>query len=64
MYAVAALHPGTTDTPLSEPYHKNVPDDQLFSADQSVTYMMQVINQLNPDISGQFWSFDGTILPW
>ncbi|MDH3639464.1 MAG: hypothetical protein OES09_13545 [Gammaproteobacteria bacterium] len=30
---IAALHPGTTDTPLSKPFQKNVPKDKLFSPD-------------------------------
>jgi NAD(P)-dependent dehydrogenase (short-subunit alcohol dehydrogenase family) len=62
--AVAALHPGTTDTALSEPFHKNIKPEQLFPASKSVDYMMQVINALSPDCSGKFWSFDGEELPW
>lgn len=61
---VAALHPGTTDTPLSAPFQKNVPQGQLFSPQQSVGYMMQVLERLTPQQSGRFWSFDGEILPW
>ena len=61
---VAALHPGTTDTALSKPFKKNVPEDQLFSADQSVAYMMKVIDNLQPELTGRFWSFDNTQLPW
>lgn len=61
---VAALHPGTTDTALSQPFQKNVPEGQLFSAEQSVSYMMDVISKLKPELSGKFWSFDGTELPW
>ncbi len=61
---VAALHPGTTDTALSQPFQKNVPQGQLFSADQSVTYMMEVIANLKPELTGRFWSFDNTELPW
>ena len=61
---VAALHPGTTDTALSRPFQKNVPEGQLFSAEQSVAYMMSVIETLKPELSGKFWSFDGTELPW
>lgn len=62
--SVAALHPGTTDTGLSRPFQKNVPADQLFSPQQSVAYMMQVIGRLQPGDSGKFWSFDGEELPW
>ena len=61
---VAALHPGTTDTALSKPFQKNVPKDQLFSTEQSVSCMMKVIESLKPELTGRFWSFDGTELPW
>jgi NAD(P)-dependent dehydrogenase (short-subunit alcohol dehydrogenase family) len=61
---VAALHPGTTDTRLSRPFSKNVKPDHLFTTKQSVDYMMRVVEQLTPEQSGQFWSFDGEPLPW
>lgn len=61
---VAALHPGTTDTVLSRPFQRNVPEGQLFSSDQSVNYMMNVVNGLSPEMTGRFWSFDGSELPW
>ncbi len=62
--AVAALHPGTTDTALSKPFQKHVPEGHLFEPTTSVDYMMGVINKLTPADSGKFWSFDGEILPW
>ncbi|GAM68235.1 hypothetical protein JCM19236_215 [Vibrio sp. JCM 19236] len=31
--AVMALHPGTTDTELSRPFQRNLPDGQLMSAE-------------------------------
>lgn len=61
---VAALHPGTTDTDLSRPFHRNLPPGQLQTAEQSVSAMMQVIDGLTPAQTGQFWSFDGEQLPW
>jgi NAD(P)-dependent dehydrogenase (short-subunit alcohol dehydrogenase family) len=61
---VAALHPGTIDTGLSRPFQKNVPEGQLFTAEQSVSYMMNVIETLKPELTGKFWSFDGSGLPW
>lgn len=61
---VAALHPGTTDTALSRPFQRNVPAEQLFTPQHSVTCMMNVIERLTPEKTGRFWSFDGEILPW
>jgi NAD(P)-dependent dehydrogenase (short-subunit alcohol dehydrogenase family) len=62
--AVAALHPGTTDTGLSRPFQANVPAEKLFTGAQSAAYLLAVIDQLTPDNSGRFWSWDGTELPW
>jgi NAD(P)-dependent dehydrogenase (short-subunit alcohol dehydrogenase family) len=61
---VAALHPGTTNTPLSEPFQRNVPADKLFTPAQTAGYLLAVIDQLTPQVSGKFWSWDGEILPW
>ena len=61
---VAALHPGTTDTALSKPFQKNVPEGQLFTPEQSVRYMLDVLSKLEPDDTGKFWAFDGELLTW
>ncbi len=61
---VIALHPGTTDTPLSKPFQRNVPEGQLFSPGYSVSCMMKVLDNLGPAQSGRFLAFDGEHLPW
>jgi NAD(P)-dependent dehydrogenase (short-subunit alcohol dehydrogenase family) len=61
---VAALHPGTTDTALSKPFQRHMPEGQLFSPDRSVRYMLSVLERLQPDDTGQFRAFDGELLPW
>ena len=62
--SVAALHPGTTDTPLSVPFQRNVPAEQLFTPAQTARYLLAVIKQLSPQVSGKFWSWNGETLPW
>lgn len=62
--AVAALHPGTTDTALSKPFQKNVPPSQLFSPARTAGYLLDVLDGLTPAESGQFLAFDGEQLPW
>jgi hypothetical protein len=62
--SVAALHPGTTDTALSKPFQHNLPPEQLFAPDQSVDYLLKVLDGLEPGQSGQFLAFDGERLPW
>ncbi|MBO9998493.1 MAG: SDR family NAD(P)-dependent oxidoreductase [Cyanobacteria bacterium SID2] len=61
---VVLLHPGTTDTLLSRPFRRNVPPEKLFSIERTVTQLIQVIEGLQPNDSGQFFSWDGTRLPW
>jgi NAD(P)-dependent dehydrogenase (short-subunit alcohol dehydrogenase family) len=61
---VVMLHPGTTDTRLSKPFQRNVPPEKLFSVDRTVTQLLAVIDQLQPDDSGCFFSWDGSRLPW
>lgn len=61
---VAALHPGTTDTGLSKPFQANVPPEKLFSPARTADLLVGIIEQLTPEQSGRFWSWDGTELPW
>ena len=61
---VAVLRPGTTDTALSSPFQRNVPAGQLFTPEQSVSYMLAVLDGLKPADSGKFRAFDGELLPW
>lgn len=61
---VAALHPGTTESALSQPFQKNVPSEKLFSPQTTANYLMAIIEGLKPEDSGKFWSWDGSELPW
>ena len=57
---VAALHPGTVDTPLSAPFQRRVPEDRLFTPSQSVGYLLSVIDGLTAADTGGFFAWDGT----
>ncbi|MDZ7962087.1 MAG: SDR family NAD(P)-dependent oxidoreductase [Aulosira sp. DedQUE10] len=61
---VVTLHPGTTDTRLSHPFQSNVPAEKLFSVERTVSQLLSVIEQLKEGDSGQFFSWDGSRLPW
>ena len=61
---VVALHPGTTDTGLSQPFQSNVAPEKLFSIDRTVTQLLDAIAGLTKADSGEFFSWDGTRLPW
>jgi NAD(P)-dependent dehydrogenase (short-subunit alcohol dehydrogenase family) len=61
---VITLHPGTTNTRLSLPFQKNVPPEKLFSVNRCVDQLLSVINNLTINDTGQFFSWDGSRLPW
>ncbi|MEB3220335.1 MAG: SDR family NAD(P)-dependent oxidoreductase [Nostocales cyanobacterium 94392] len=61
---VVTLHPGTTDTNLSQPFQRNVPPEKLFPVKRTVEQLLSVIANLKPEDSGEFFSWDGSRLPW
>jgi NAD(P)-dependent dehydrogenase (short-subunit alcohol dehydrogenase family) len=61
---LALLHPGTTDTRLSQPFQQGVPRDKLFPVPRTVAQLITVINGLKPEDSGVFFNWDGQPLPW
>jgi hypothetical protein len=58
------MHPGTTDTRLCQPFQKNVPAGKLFSVGRTVAQLLEVMENLSEGDSGQFFSWDGSRLPW
>ncbi|HCG8621651.1 TPA: SDR family oxidoreductase [Vibrio parahaemolyticus] len=61
---VLALHPGTTDTALSEPFQANVPEGKLFTPERVASDLMGLIEKAAPQDSGAFLTYDGERLPW
>lgn len=61
---VVNLHPGTTDTELSRPFQRNVPPEKLFSVDRTVQQLLTVMDGLQENDSGEFFSWNGDRLPW
>ena len=59
-----ALHPGTVQSALSEPFSARVPPEKLFSPDQSCRYLSDVIHTLQPAQSGNFYAWDGQPIPY
>lgn len=59
-----ALHPGTVDTPLSQPFQAGLPAGQLRGTDAAATSMLDVLSGLEPEDSGRFFAWDGERLPW
>lgn len=54
---VALLHPGWVQTDMGGP-------NALISSQESVAGLRSVLKQLTPEKSGQFFNYDGTVLPW
>lgn len=61
---VVALHPGTTDTQLSQPFQRNVPPGKLFSVERTVSQLWGILETLTEADNGTFFSWDGSKLPW
>jgi len=61
---IAALHPGTVDTALSEPFSGRVPENKLFSTDYAAERLLQVIDGLDIEDTGGFFAWDGSPIPW
>ncbi|XAW88980.1 SDR family oxidoreductase [Vibrio sp. CDRSL-10 TSBA] len=61
---VLALHPGTTDTALSEPFQTNVPPGKLFTPAYVAQQLIDIIANATPEQSGSFLAYDGQPIPW
>jgi NAD(P)-dependent dehydrogenase (short-subunit alcohol dehydrogenase family) len=58
------LHPGTVDTPLSQPFQKRVPASRLFTPERAARQLLEIIAQARPHDSGCFLAWDGTTIAW
>ncbi|TWH88699.1 NAD(P)-dependent dehydrogenase (short-subunit alcohol dehydrogenase family) [Novosphingobium taihuense] len=54
------LHPGTVDTPLSRPFQRGVPPEKLFTPERSARHLLDVIEGLTPERSGNLIAWDGS----
>ncbi len=61
---VLALHPGTTDTDLSAPFQRNVPEGKLFSTAFVAERLLDVIANTDVSDSGSFLDWDHQSIPW
>lgn len=58
---IVALHPGTVETGLSQPFSKG---KDLFTPQQSAARLMETIDSLTPAQTGQFFAYDGSRIEW
>ena len=59
-----ALHPGTVDTGLSQPFQRGVPEGKLFTPDDSARKLLSVLGGLGPADSGYNYAWDGQRIEW
>jgi len=57
------LHPGTVDTNLSAPFQTNVVRGRLFTAERAAEKLVQVVENITVQDSGNLFAFDGTKVP-
>jgi NAD(P)-dependent dehydrogenase (short-subunit alcohol dehydrogenase family) len=58
-HIVVGLQPGTTDTALSAPFQRNVPEGQLQTPEHTATQLLRVMQKLRPEDSGGLFDFLG-----
>ena len=59
-----AFHPGTVDTPLSRPFHANVPPGNVQSPEQVAGHLINLMNRLQPDGELSFLDWQGKPIEW
>ncbi|MFB2832290.1 SDR family NAD(P)-dependent oxidoreductase [Aeromonas jandaei] len=59
-----AFHPGTVDTPLSRPFHANVPAGNVQSPEQVAGHLVNLMNRLQPDGELSFLDWQGKPIEW
>lgn len=57
---VVTLHPGTTDTALSRPFQRNVPEGKLFEPAFVAGKLLAVVDGLAPEDTGGFFAWDAS----
>ena len=59
---IVGLHPGTVDSKLSKPFQANVPQEKLFTPAYTAAKLLEVLENLTPDQSGQCLAWDGSVI--
>ncbi|MFT7681989.1 MAG: NAD(P)-dependent dehydrogenase (short-subunit alcohol dehydrogenase family) [Moritella dasanensis] len=59
-----AFHPGTTDTPLSKPFQKNVPADKLFTSGFVAEQLLNIVENIALDGEASYLDWQGKSIDW
>lgn len=61
--SLLAIHPGTTETPLSAPYLGGT-NYKVHAPEESARNILYVLQSKTSEETGRFYSWDGSELPW
>lgn len=61
---IMAYHPGTVDTPLSQPFQANVAPEKLFSPARAAEALDTVLSNLAADGELSYLDWQGETVPW
>lgn len=59
-----AFHPGTTDTPLSKPFQKSVPEGKLFTAEFVANQLLSIMETVTMDNEAAFLDWNNQAIDW
>ena len=59
-----AFHPGTTDTPLSKPFQKNVPNNKLFTSEFVAKQLLNIVEKTPLDQTASYLDWQGKSINW
>tara|TARA_R110002110_G_C13470525_1_gene720937 strand:+ start:51667 stop:52461 length:795 start_codon:yes stop_codon:yes gene_type:complete len=62
--SVVALHPGTVESPLSEPFISRGYSNRVLTPQESAAALLNVIGALRPGQTGEFYDWQGKAIPW
>ena len=59
-----SFHPGTTDTPLSKPFQRSVPDGKLFTPEYVATQLIDIMDKVPIDNKAAFLDWNNQSITW
>ncbi|MDP7592213.1 MAG: SDR family NAD(P)-dependent oxidoreductase [Litorilituus sp.] len=59
-----SFHPGTTDSPLSKPFQKNVPATKLFTPEFVANKLIAMIEKMEIDGQASYLDWQGSSIKW
>jgi len=62
--ACVSLHPGTTESALSEPFSQSLAKLKVHTAAETAANLLDVLDNVGEEDNGRFLSWDGSELPW